>query len=302
MNTLNKYFLAGCVFMLCACKKETSRLPYNQITSFVIPDADGKSLAAAVSGQDIIVYWPFGQAQPAEVSPQITVTEKATVKPASGEKISFNGDAIYTVTAESGATATYRLKIVSNQPVPVIRGMDGGSEQIGPGGTLYTGHLYLLQDKSRNKISLISKSGEQLPCIIKEITRDRFAFQFPAKLDTGRYNLQITSGNYTTIVKKIFLYRLGNPELYDYGQLTVKRGQTFTVNGNYISVVTKAVLYLDFSRSLPIEVVGNTATTITLRIPQNFPVGTCQGGMLLTNTYYNITDDFGLDVPVTITE
>lgn len=302
MNTFNRFFFTACLLLLTACTKEDAKLPYSQITSFTIKDADGNTLSAAITDQDIIVYWPFGQALPADITPQITVSDQATIKPASGEKISFNGSATYVVTAQNGATASYKIKIISNQPTPVLTGLQTGSQFIVPGTVMNINHLYLIPDKSRTHFSLISKTGEKLPCPVVDITRDRADFTLPQTLDTGRYNLQVESGTYSAIVKTVFLYRFGYPELYDYGALTLKRGQTFTVNGNYLTHITKASLYLDFSKDRPIEVISNTGTTVTLRIPPDFPVGTYQGGLLMTNVFYDIQDGVGYDTPIVITD
>lgn len=302
MNTFNRYFFACCLLLLNACTKEDAKLPYSQITSFIIKDADGNALSAAIAGQDIIVYWPFGQTLPADITPEITVSDKAIIKPASGEKIAFNGSAAYTVTAQNGTVATYKIKIVSNQPTPVINGLASGSYLIYPGSTMNVSHLYLLLDTTRTHVSLISKTGQQLPCTIETLTRDRLLFAYPEAMDTGRYNLQIISGTYTTIVKAALLYRLGYPEIYDYGAITVKKGQTFTVTGSNLSQITKASLYLDFTHDRAIEVVSNTATTVTLRVPLDFPAGTCEGGLFLTNTFYDMEDGIGYDTPIVITD
>jgi hypothetical protein len=301
MNTFSRFFFAGCLLLLTACTKEDAKLPYSQITAFTIKDADGNTLSAAITDQDIIVYWPFGQTLPADITPQITVSDQATIKPASGERVAFNGNATYVVTAQNGTTASYKIKIISNQPTPVLTGLQIGSQFILPGTVMNINHLYLIQDKSRTHFSLISKKGEKLPCPVVDITRDRAGFTFPQTLDTGRYNLQVESGTYSAIVKTVFLYRAGFPELYDYGALTLKRGQTFTVSGNYLTQISKASLYLDFSKDRAIEVISNTATTVTLRIPLDFPVGTCEGGLGMTNVFYDVQDAIGYDTPIVIT-
>lgn len=303
MNTLNKYFLAGGLLLLCACTKEDAKLPYSEITSFNIPYGDGQALSAAIDGQDIIVYWPFEEKMPAEIAPQITVSDQAAVKPASGAKVALSSATTYTVTAQDGSTVIYKIRIVSVQPTPIVTALQNEwFSFIGPGMKDGLAALYVIRDSSRTHLSLISTKGGKVPLTIDSITREKIYYTLPPVLDTGKYRMLLETGSFSLNGKMDLYYRPGEPELEDYGTLTLKRGQTFKLKAKNLNKIVSALILPDFVNQFDLEVISNTATEVTLRLPANVPAGTYTGGIAIEDEYYRYRNIYGIESPIIVTE
>lgn len=99
------------LFVQCSEDDESSQSPSNEITNFSI-----SSLNPAVSGTideqngTVSLELPSGTDISALI-PNITVSEKATITPASGESQDFTEPVIYTVTAENGNIAEYTVSV-----------------------------------------------------------------------------------------------------------------------------------------------------------------------------------------------
>ena len=102
-----------------SCKTEYPSLPYNDIESFSIQDADGKILSASIVNDQIILYWPPLVEQPENITPTIKVSELATITPASGTPIKLQSEKpiTYTVRAQDGSSKNYTLTFQYNQPI-----------------------------------------------------------------------------------------------------------------------------------------------------------------------------------------
>src|SRR5690606_29640723 len=115
-------YLLGCLFgftlLLSSCKTEYPELPYNEIEKFrVVDETSGVDISAAIQGNEIIfLYWPPLVGEPDSIRPEITVSEGATVFPASLENVPFGEEVTYTVTAENGEKRQYRLLPTTGQP------------------------------------------------------------------------------------------------------------------------------------------------------------------------------------------
>ena len=79
---------------------------YAELKSFAVT-LDGKTYTGTIDGTEISIVLPYGTTT---VSPTVTVSDKATVFPASGASIDLrSGTAAYTVTAENGKQVTYTV-------------------------------------------------------------------------------------------------------------------------------------------------------------------------------------------------
>ena len=114
---------AVAVVLLASCHKESSE---KQILTF-------KFLSPAVEAvisedaKTIVAVVPNGT-NVTQLVPVITISEKATVDPASGMPVDFTNPVTYTVTAEDGSQATYVVTITVDQN-------GGGGGGGGGGGT-----------------------------------------------------------------------------------------------------------------------------------------------------------------------
>jgi hypothetical protein len=273
-----------------SCKKvyEDAFFPYHEITGFSIP---AHELQAAVTTDSIIVYWPFNIARPAKISPSFTVSEHATVSPASGSEISFETGTRFTVTAQNGEQKSYYLKVVINQPDIIIveqtyvsyRAEFGGVVTFNTGSDLRN----VTRDENLTKVYIIDAANKAT-----ELTKE-FGMQgasevmkvnIPATgVTPGAYKLKVTSNGKTAITNDaIFgvLYPLAiKPVLKPVTQdITIKRGSNITFNGTgFMEMKNSRLFNYDVNwneRELGVlEFVSATATTATYKIPSTFPVG-----------------------------
>ncbi len=203
----NFQFLA--IFMLAltcwSCKTEYPNLPYNDIESFSIQDADGKTLSASIVNDQIILYWPPLVEQPESITPTIKISELATITPASGTAIQLQSDKpiTYTVRAQDGSSKNYTLVFQYNQPLVQAKM------------NLLEGKYYLsypknepisirgeniLLDETQTKGYLVDKDGkETLLSFYAAPQASGIVFNTPEDLKPGIYHIKLISGRYTVL-------------------------------------------------------------------------------------------------------
>ena len=102
--------LMAALLLLASCKKESSE---KQILSFSFA-SPAVEATITESAKTIVATVPVGTNVTALV-PVITISEKATVNPASGVPQDFTNPVTYTVTAEDGSTAAYIVTVTIDQ-------------------------------------------------------------------------------------------------------------------------------------------------------------------------------------------
>ncbi|RAJ07014.1 putative glycosyl hydrolase or carbohydrate binding protein [Chitinophaga skermanii] len=113
---LKKLSILACFIpLLHACIKDTPLNPEADITSFTIDSADATSEVFIDQANSRILLYLTNDAYEAGITPEITITEGATISPASGQKIDFSSGAItYVVTSQSKAyQKSYTIEVVS---------------------------------------------------------------------------------------------------------------------------------------------------------------------------------------------
>ena len=112
MNKLTKVLVVMLAFaaLLTGCNKESSE---KKILNFKFASPSVEAVITE-SAKTIVAVVPFGTDVTALV-PIITVSDKATVSPASGMPVNFTNPVTFTVTAEDGSTATYVASVTVDQ-------------------------------------------------------------------------------------------------------------------------------------------------------------------------------------------
>ncbi len=179
---------------LSACKKEYTDFPYHDIEHFEV-SIDGKSnIDGVLKGDSIIMYWPPFMDMPDSITPRIRVSERASIVPASGQKVAFSDATRYTVTAQDGQAKTYHLKRVNNQPL-----LDFELAR-----TMVRGALFLLRgnyfvaDTAKTRVYLIDKDKKEIRIDpVTTLTIANFNARVPAAnvIDTGSYFIKMISGS-----------------------------------------------------------------------------------------------------------
>lgn len=327
---------------LISCKKvyEDTPLTFNEISSFVIPVEGNAVIEAAVSENELIVYWPSHLNMPEKIKPEISVSEQAVVSPATKEEIRFENGMKYTVKAQNGEERSYILRIVVNQPELVMtdesftsfRAPAGGYTDFSLGGGLRN----VIEDTQKTRVWVISASGVETELqkeFVVQGTASVMRVYIPATgLAIGAYKLKIISGIKTlATVNPIFGVVYPSTLLPKADVLTsdisIKRGAEVTFRGtNFAEMRNGRILQYTSTwaeKELGVlELVRSTPTSATYRIPANLPLreyrlndsGAFEGGIFFQlkaseyfgNWVWYKPEQFGFiingDVKVTVTD
>ncbi|WP_148230706.1 hypothetical protein [Chitinophaga pinensis] len=273
--------LLACWIMAGACSKEKveAPYPYHELKTFKVVAVTGDTIQAAIADGSIILYWPFDEPVPATITPLVTVSDKATVLPASGTAIAVKDSVSYVVTAQTGVTASYKLRIIVNQPELQI---NSGTDMVGQlGANLSIGGItYVIPDLNVTSAYLVSAKGVETKCTINgftELGANDYALEMATPdVDTGSYKLKVVSATKTVTSEKAFvkvIYPLPSV-VAPTTAITVKRGERFTLNGNNMrgmlagrARLAGGQVYYD------LELAEFNLTSVTYRIPADFPLG-----------------------------
>lgn len=288
------HIIAICL-LLAACKKETEQAPspYTRIASFTV-ETNGEMMSASMSGDSILVYWPSYLVAPSSIQPKIELSEGASVSPASGASVPFQTGTAYTVKAQNGTEKKYYLKVVVNQaPIQIdevgsYTAVRGGEHTVDLGSTL----RYFDLDAAVTSFYLVDTPGTATKLDIEFYTNSSgfpaMRVKVPASVKIGAYRIRITSGVQSrTTENYVFgvLYSDAEKPRPDglEAPVTVRRGQTITLNGRNFFDLKNAMAYTYDDgyyeqEIMELPLVSHTAATATFRIPENFPAGTYQFG------------------------
>lgn len=178
-----------------SCKKEYTDWPYNNIEKFAVMDQTGQELKALIQDGIILIQWPPFQTIPDSVAPEIVISERATVSPASGVRILFEDGQLYEVTAQDGSKKTYTLKISSNQPEPTYIVSE---TQVPLGGTFGLIGEYFIADTNQTTLHLVDKNQYEIKLSSFTLFNTVSIIPtIPLDIDTGRYAIKFKTGIYT---------------------------------------------------------------------------------------------------------
>ncbi|WP_312789332.1 hypothetical protein [Sphingobacterium sp.] len=268
-----------------SCKTEYPNLPYNDIESFSIQDADGKTLSASIVNDQIILYWPPLVEQPESITPTIKISELATITPASGTAIQLQSDKpiTYTVRAQDGSSKNYTLVFQYNQPLVQAKM------------NLLEGKYYLsypknepisirgeniLLDETQTKGYLVDKDGkETLLSFYAAPQASGIVFNTPEDLKPGIYHIKLISGRYTVLTDpfEVLLPTLYNVIKWQDMFYTGRKGGDLVLNINSREAY-ELYFKADFDHFIAVDNLNNeysinnvvfdvAAMTITLPIP-----------------------------------
>lgn len=278
----NKYILLLALLTMMACKKETveSAYPYTSILSFTVPVADAStgSIEAAVYDQTLTLYWPDYLERPDSIAPEIIVSGRASVQPASGTQVALKDGLRYTVTAQNGQTATYILKLVINQKEPQFSATTVSIplyNRYAANGLVYD----LFPDQERTQLFAISAAGTEYRLPIVSVSRTGIVFFADAYTgaapDTGWHRLKVINADRTaTSTDPLVYFSAADPAPYIFQErtdtLVLQPGATFTLPVRYLNGYTVSRVRLG---DPDLEIVSTTANTVTLRVPDGMSPG-----------------------------
>lgn len=268
------------IVVAVACKKEQSLFPYNDIVNFTVTTDESEQVKAAIDGDSIVLYWPVGQTIPETITPTIQVANGASISPASGETIALGEDVIYTVTAETGDTKTYRLRVPSNRPKPYVNTF-GGLQT-------YQGKQYIFQNfglsirgdyfdtlEDGGKVYFVDIAGNDHEVEIQHSTE--LGYNVLASVLGTFSGLRMVSAGYTIFYETAPFEVTENPFITVVAPesiISAKTGDTITLTGVNTGKAEKMELgnYLTNTYET-VSITNKTTTSITFQIPEDFPSG-----------------------------
>lgn len=295
MKKIISCFLVMAAFVSCKKETEQAPYPYNSIELLSISAGDNEKINASFNKDSIIVYWPSYLAKPAKITPQIVVSEKATVTPASGAEVSFTTGTKFTVKAQNGTAKDYFLKVIINQPdIQVLESTYATTK----GGTITVNNgreiRYLTRDANLTKFYIIDNANKetQIPLEFAELADGSpiMRIKVPTTDDVkiGAYKIKITSEARTYVSPNTIFGVLhpasAKPKVNAVNTpVMVKQGETVTFTGTGFFEMKEARVYAydenwNEKEVATLEFVSATATTATYRIPATFKAGTYQLG------------------------
>lgn len=284
------YFLLMALFAcLTACKKTIGLepLPQNKILEYKISNLKDTVMYASINqlNNTITVYLPvfYGLSL---IDPEIKVSEGATLTELPMPVNVNDQEKKYTVKAADGSTNTYTLKIKVMNPIalhPFWTGLDvGAKEKIGyPNSEIGFSGSFNAFGQGLIQIDLVHKKSGKLTTIIDGyviwrpavVTQEGFFTLAPA-IDTGSYQVNVKYYDQQVTLKEPLHIIHRQPDLLMPSK-NVKQGETISFPAfNSIFLGLKSVkVKLNGKETYDLPVVGFSPLEMTLRIPDNFPVG-----------------------------
>lgn len=265
-----------------ACKKEYPNLPYTDILNFSVKDANGETLKAAVENGQIIIYWPPGQAVPATITPQFTIADKATSSPANGITVPFSNNTSYTVTAENGTKATFKLRIVMNTPIPLLDGVYGvltfnDKAFMTPLDQISIVGDYFDATPGNTKVILVNTNNQESEA--KITTLSEISINALPEVPEGNYKAikVVVNGKSVSYLQNFAVVANTKPNIsgtFFKEAMTLKQGDLFTINeGVNLQNINKIELYNNTTRAyVSVTIKEAKAGSITIKIPEDFPL------------------------------
>lgn len=191
---------------LYSCSKteyEYQQRPYKDIQLFTITGSYGVPVKGFIKNDTIQVNWNPDVKMPETITPEIVVSDKATVHPASGSPVAFSDTTRFRVTAEDGTVKTFYLKIVLNVPTPVLVSANGGNPIPWLSSTQVTlSGEYFLANTDTSEISVYMQRmadgvETQLSIIRNRTTNYQIVANLPAfsvEQDTGVHKVYVKAG------------------------------------------------------------------------------------------------------------
>lgn len=288
MNKVLLFVILLTGMISCTKEEELAALPQNKILGYKVTNLADTVIYAGIDNIDntITLYVPFYYGLNV-IDPEITLSPGASlleeVKPVSIE----DSTQIYTVKAANGTTNIYHLKIVQLNPasLTIDWAASVGTDPVAyPNGMLpdISGNLNST-NISLAKVSLISlKTGTSVNIGLSDAyiainpndgLYSLYGPVIPATIDTGFYKLRVSIlGNDSETASAVhIIHRKPNPSP---ASGIAKQGETISFTSfDGIFTGLQSVKVMVNGTSYDLAVVSYTALEMTLRIPDNFPVG-----------------------------
>jgi hypothetical protein len=238
------------------------------------------------------------------IEPEIVLPQGASVSPETGELVEvFSAEPVtYTVTARDGTKATYQLKIEIQQPQIVLDelGTAEAPHSIGiDDGIVITGKNFI-PDIAVTNVYLIDEAGEEIKLVPEVNATERSTtmgfYAVETAVETGKlYWIEMRAYTLTQRMQYPIQFELPAATIDFVITTTVRQGETFVLQGNYIRDFTYFALQVS-GVYVPLSIESVTLTKAVVRVPDDYPIGTHRGryDYTLQGTTRNVRNSAGL--------
>lgn len=279
------HFLA-CILLTAAfasCKKtvELPALPKSSITTYKVVNLPDTVIYGAIDQIDksITVYIPYFY-NLTVIDPEISVSDGASITEKVEPFLIGAANVKYTVKGSDGTSTTYTVKVVGqNPPSLTISWADDTDTETSPSRYLPTviGDFHSSNSGGVKTTITHAKTGKVItllsPSIAPSGNNYSLSAQIPADADTGSYSVKVNFlGNTATLNKPLHIKYIQPGVVMTYQE--VKQGENITFLADQsIFINLKSVKVTVNNSTYDLPIVSYTPQTMTLKIPDNFPVG-----------------------------
>ena len=304
--------LAGTMILSCTKEEDLAPLPQDKIVEYSVNNVPaGTSLYGAIDNEKKIItlYVPFYLGldlidADIKVSPGAKLQEEILPIPIDTE------DQTYTVVAADGSTNTYELLIVPQNTPPLevvwdIRNYPAAQPMAYPltvlpdiKGNFYTQNVGLvnvtLVSRSTKQEVLLNTSAGQSSLVAIRGEGEVYAYKLtslpiPMEVEEGEYDVRIDFLGQQVVLQDPLTIQYRNPRInYAPGTL-VQQGTeaTFKANPGYLILDPTSVTATDMNSGIvyDLAIVKYDKTNITVKIPDDFPLGMPTATLIIETTY-----------------
>jgi hypothetical protein len=275
------FILLAAAFASCKKTVELPALPKSSITTYKVVNLPDTVIYGAIDQLDksITVYIPYFY-NLTVIDPEIAVSDGASITEKVEPFLISASNVKYTVKGADGTSTTYTVKVVEqNPPSLTINWADAEYTETSP--ALYLPSIlgdFHSSNSGGVKVTIThSKTGKAITLLNPNITPAGNLYslgaQIPADADTGSYNVRVDFlGNTATLNKPLHIKYIQPGVVMTYQE--AKQGDNITFLADQsVFINLKSVKVTVNKDTYDLPIVSYTPQTMTLKIPDNFPVG-----------------------------
>jgi len=202
--------------------------------------------------------------------PTITVSEKATISPATAVAQNFTSPVEYTVTAEDGTTQKYTVTVTVSTAVSfTLKPMTTPTDIEQDGVLILDGTQF--GSYENNKVVLKNKTtGTEVEIkAASASTATRLFFKLPADLVLGDYTFTVFVGAQSLQAAETLTIVLHAPTITSVDKTTVNPEDVIVITGKYFAASGNEVKLTQDGFVFTLKVISESATSISAQLPEN---------------------------------
>ncbi len=229
------WMLLASFLVFNACKESkmtfhTEESSEKAIISFIFSELSPEVNGTINNDEKTIIAEVPSDVDISSLKPVLSISETASVTPASSETIDFSNAVNYTVTAEDGSTVVYKVTVTKASsliidPITSSTIIERGGMFIITGSNFIEGSMkvYLFNDSKEYEMQISTVSSESI------------TFLTIHEMDLGNYELKLSDGTNEVVADKEFTIEIESPKVSSISKTEVIQGEGFTITGEYFS-------------------------------------------------------------------